>query len=440
MLRFIYIYMIFAGFNIPTLSWAADGLKPFPDFLTRCFTVTMRSANIITDHKGCDLSTHPKNFNVKVRTRTDYSGHRFDDANLSGRDLTDSSFENASLKGANLSETTLDNVNFKNANLTGVNFTDADLTDANLTGAILTGAKFSGDDLDLTGLILGDADIKDVKDLEAYIANNAQANNAQVANVKKVKISRRLARKINTYIKIYKEIHENIEKINNCCEVNDSRISSSFVAQLQIKNQESGKKLYKQYEKYLENGERLLDPLTKESEIQNIGKYEKKTFRDKVGYLVSFKLAAKFSQAKVRAEKNFIRGIENELRRNKRDADYEAKQKAERERIALINNTLVYKEMVAAFEKGFVSHPSNVMVMMKLKVLGKSDQEIFEYLRAGIKSYKSCMSNEVGNRFTNDQLKLMATEYGTNKLEIISLNVKCETAAAQTVARVLQRQ
>ena len=50
------------------------------------------------------------------------------------------------------------------------------------------------------------------------------------------------------------------------------------------------------------------------------------------------------------------------------------------------------------------------------------------------------MSNEVGNRFTNDQLKLMATEYGTNKLEIISLNVKCETAAAQTVARVLQSQ
>ena len=201
-----------------------------------------------------------------------------------------------------------------------------------------------------------------------------------------------------------------------------------------------GEDLYKKYENYLENGERLLDPLTKESEIQNIGKYEKKTFRDKVRYLADFDIVAKFSHAKVRAESNFNRAIENELRRKERDADYEAKEKAKRERITLINNTLVYKEMVAAFEKGFVSHPANVMNMMKLKVLGKSDQEIGEYLIAGIKSYKSCMLNEVGKRFTEDQLKLMATEYGTNKLEIISLNVKCETAAAQTVARVLQSQ
>ena len=108
----IYFFMIFLSFEFPTLSWAEDELRSLSDTkMARCLSVHPNGMRGNTDHKGCDLTNlRPPSLFKK----TDFSGHRFDDANLSGRDLTDSIFKDASFIGANLSDTTLENVNFEN--------------------------------------------------------------------------------------------------------------------------------------------------------------------------------------------------------------------------------------------------------------------------------------------------------------------------------------
>jgi uncharacterized protein YjbI with pentapeptide repeats len=416
------------------------GVIPLGRGFTKCLQPHPRGEGGV-DHKGCNLSLENSRFPSHILgPGRNWSGHRFDEANLSGRDLTDSIFKGSSLIKADLSDTTLDNANFENANLMGADFTDADLTDANLTGAVLTGAKFSG--ADLTGLILGDADIKNVKDLETYIANNSQAtNNTKVNSVEKIKISRRLAKRIDEYTALYKEIKKSLDSIKNCCEYDPSVLDDKQFAKLKKRMNENSRSLLVTYKGTLENGERLLDPSTKESEIQNIAKYEKKTFNDKLKHIVRLELVSKFSYAKQRAEEIFYKAIENKLARTKRNAEYEARKKAKRDRIALIANTLLYKKMTDSFREGFLTNPINVMHMMKFKMLGKSDGEIAELWETAINNYNSCLSDEIGKRFgTTEVLKKMATEIGTHELELVSLTVKCETGAAQALIRASQRQ
>jgi hypothetical protein len=127
--------------------------------------------------------------------------------------------------------------------------------------------------------------------------------------------------------------------------------------------------------------------------------------------------------------------------KNKEANDLKEKRIAQRKKkIALITNTLIYKEMIAAFEKGFMTNPQNVMLMMQLKIAGKSDSELAELWNWGTKSYNACMFREVEKRFSDDQLKQMATELGTNRLEIVSISVKCQTTAANTFLEILQEQ
>ena len=65
---------------------------------------------------------------------------------------------------------------------------------------------------------------------------------------------------------------------------------------------------------------------------------------------------------------------------------------------------MIYKEWLKGFKEGFTTDPNNLMLMMKLKVVGKSDSEIAELWSWGIKSFNVCMFRQVHKRFPEDQL------------------------------------
>lgn len=109
-------------------------------------------------------------------------------ADLSGRDLTDSSFTKANLRGSNLSHSNLQGVSFFGANLEDVNLEGADLsnatldtarlTSANLTNAILEGAfafntKFDGAVID--GADFTDAEMR--QDAALLLCKTAKGTN-----------------------------------------------------------------------------------------------------------------------------------------------------------------------------------------------------------------------------------------------------------------------
>jgi hypothetical protein len=303
-----------------------------------------------------------------------------------------------------------------------------------LTGAILTGANFSG--ADLTGLKLGDADIKDVKDLESYIANTPLESH--IANTpkdgqdaKKEYISSRLKKIIERYLMLCKKVNEHMENIKNCCENKQLGDISSFIARFQIKNTSKANKWYEKNKEYFEYGEKLMDPLKKESAINDIAKYEQRTFPKKVRHIRS-KLIKEIANLELRVKKNFDRETRSYVDQGKlfreRHTRDEASRKAMQERIALITNTKLYKKMLSAMEGSLVDNPIMGLKAMELKLLGKSDAEIEGILPSPTSlrdSYVSCLQTEFDNRFPEDQLKLMATEIGTSRMEVVSITMKC---------------
>ena len=77
-------------------------------------------------------------------------------------------------------------------------------------------------------------------------------------------------------------MNDHLEKIKNCCENKESDTDSSFIARLQIKYTSEANELYEKNKEYFEYGEKLMDPLKKESAIDDIAKYEQRAFPKKV--------------------------------------------------------------------------------------------------------------------------------------------------------------
>ena len=104
-------------------------------------------------------------------SKENFSGARFDGANLSGVDLSEAYFNQAHLIRANLHGANLRGACFTQANLHGADLSGANLRGANLFGAELDEAILSGADLRFANLRGADLIIADLSGADLYQAN-----------------------------------------------------------------------------------------------------------------------------------------------------------------------------------------------------------------------------------------------------------------------------
>jgi uncharacterized protein YjbI with pentapeptide repeats len=135
----------FAGSTLTGVDFTDAEIEEtlFADTTTRGFTKEQLYST--ANYKRMDLSGTRLGNNALAGWN--FSGQRFEFADLSESDATLANFANADLRLANLDSSTLVQANFSNADLRDASFADTMVADANFTGAIVNGTIFSGSDL-----------------------------------------------------------------------------------------------------------------------------------------------------------------------------------------------------------------------------------------------------------------------------------------------------